>query len=273
MAFSENIHNDGSKDIETAAVWVAEMAYYLTRGSQIIDINVDNNAVNMSRIYIAPAFTGEFGTVASPVIAEVSNTTPTEIDVAAFYYLASAGSAAYKAGAGVTKLCDVMVQDGDNLMQFLDGKILQYELNRGTLDAANAGAITTFIQNGGSSHLKTSGSAAVITALTVEGGSCRMERQTTTAIVRGGTLIVDAKTELQGTLKVEGNGKLWLKESGTITSFSATGGMLIVELGRPVVITNSTLDLSVPGVKDLWQLKDSLVTFSNEPTWQGGVRK
>lgn len=272
MAAVIRVHNDGSKDVETVAAWANSEAFHLTLGNQIIDVNTNNSTINMSRIVVGPGFTGVFGTIAAPIIAEVSDVTPTDITKAAFYYRALRGKCAYKPGDGDTKLCDLYHQDGDTLVQLLGGKTLVYELMRGTLEADTAATIAKLIQDGGSSHLKDSGSASASTDIIINGGNCRFERQSSLIDVSSGALILEAKANTQGTVKVTGNGQLDLNESGTIADLIVTGGILVPNISRPLVITNATLDMSIPGVRELWMLKDILVTFSNEPTWQGGYQ-
>jgi hypothetical protein len=258
------VHDDGSEDVESPGAWSTSDLFYLVNGSQEISTNVDNNGADMHVIDVGPGFEGDFGTAASPIVAQVSDVI---VDAFPYFsYAARSGSCHYSATVG--GLCDRLIQDGDNMLHLVAGTATRYDLNRGTLEAQAAGFIGTLVQKSGASSLIAA--ATQLTTGTIIGGTCRTERGATTFTVRdSGHLMLECKTNAIGTLNVDG-GTTTLRDCGTITQFNGTAGNLIDDLSRPLTITDCTIDISLPWAEAF--LNNPLITFTNTVVKVGGAQ-
>lgn len=259
---------DGSKTLGTVA---AGDSVFILAGNATVDTNIDQSGLLVSGIAIneiSRAFTGQIGTAAAPMKAEIDTR---------LVYMAQSGDMYYQA-AGAANTCALLQVIGGGTFHFVAGGTctLAEILSGGLLVTASA-VVTTLNAAGGSVNITGSGTGTTTINMwggpTGTGPNVRTERAGTTTTNKAGTLTIDAGTAAITTLNCDGpvsQSKTILKESGTVTTLNALGhipdtSMLI----RALTVTTCNINMSLPGAASF--LQHPLITFgtTNEKITDG----
>lgn len=231
---------------------------YILGGGATITGNVDHSALTNGLTYveISREFYGVLGGAGAPFICEIQNH---------FFYLASGGEVYYQAKDTTDATPLVWVHSGGHFRAVTDGTVTRFEVSAGTVTISAPFIATTLRVGGGNvSLLDATSTDPTLIHMTKGGGRLRTERGATTITCEGGDIIIDAGSNTIGTLNALGGG-IKLLGSGTITTANCYSSIPdLSSLTQPVTITNSTVNMSLPGAQAF--LDHALVTFTNTPT-------
>lgn len=245
------------------AAFAAGEVVYILEGGQSIVGSVDQKAADQAATFeVAPGFTGQIGTAASPHIQAYATR---------LIYAAGAGDMYYAVDSATTDTTALLQVLGGGHMHIMAGgdstpTITRLEQLRGTVTLTGSATptVTTARCAGGVMNLLDAGSGTTITTVDVMGGHCYCQRPVTTLSIYSGTLIVDSDdasaTNAIATLNVRG-GNVVLLDPGTISTLNWFGGTIVPPNSRPVTISASTVNRALPGASQL--LDHPLITWSS----------
>jgi len=243
---------------------------YILGGSAEMVTNMDQKALlDIASVDIGKEFNGSYGTSAAPFKALLTGT---------FWYNPSGGQAHWHSigsfadplGAASLKL--IMPSGSSGAMYFggvASGAITSAEIAGGSLIVDTLGVITSlYIGQSGSVRLYDSASTFP-TLIQQTGGELYLDRGATTINHSGGSCWVQGvAANAITTLTINGGGMVHLVESGTITTLNAWGHIPNCrKLIRPLTITNTNINLSLPGAEDF--LNNPLITHSSVTKYMG----
>lgn len=232
---------------------------YVLGGSASITANVNWSTVAGIGIFeINKEFSGVIASSAAPFKGEVDTR---------LVYEAQAGSMYFDSDGSITDATALVQVIGGGHFTFQGaGTITRLEIGSGQLTIAATAVVTTLRVGGGTTRMLDDTSTDP-TTVEVYAGFIETERGATTLTHIGGTTIVKHNTTGPNaftTVNVHGPG-LKIIECGTITTLNCLGGVPdLSELSRPVTVTNSNVNMKLPGAKEL--LRHSKLTFTNATT-------
>lgn len=238
---------------------------YILGGGAAITTSVDKSGFTTGVVVceVGRAYTGQFATAASPFYAEITER---------LVYAAAAGAMYWrgKDSGDATPLVQVI---GGGHFYFVDGTATRLEAVSGQVTVA-AGAIGTNIRLAGGAVTILDDSSTDPTLLHLmagpggQGATCYTERGGTTFTNDAGSLSIVAGSNAITTLNCYGSSAMartLLRQSGTITTLNAIGHIPdTTQLTSPLTITNTNVNMSLPGAQAL--LQNPLINFTNTPT-------
>lgn len=239
---------------------------YVIGGNATITTAVDQSALanGLVAVEVPFAYSGQFGTAANPFYTEVTSY---------IWYGAVSGSFFYK-GKDTTDATPTAYFTGGGTFNFVsDGTITTGNLLSGTLNCAGPCILTNLYVAGGTGIILDDTSTdptllRMVGGPSGTGGTVYTERGGTTFTIECGKITIAAGSNTITTLNCTGPRSVTetiLKESGTITTINALGHIPDTrQLSRPVTITNTNINVSLPGAQAF--LDHPLITFTNTPT-------
>jgi len=141
-------------------------------------------------------------------------------------------------------------------------------VSAGTLLCSDSAAVTTLSQTGGVTFLDKGGTAA--TTVTLNGGSCNLNRDVTTANVYAGQLLIDSTTCTPTTVNLGGSGVVKIKQGGNITTLNAQSGTLdLSELAQDITIATGNVG---PGLTIIRPRSGAAYTITTQNNTGSGPR-
>lgn len=232
---------------------------FVLGGSAAIVTNVDKSSITFVRFEVSRAYTGTFATAANPMYVEVTGQ---------LIYAAQSGAMYYR-GKDTTDATPLIQVVGGGTFHFVvDGTATRFEIGSGSAIIYGPAIATNIRVGGGSLTLLDDTSTDPTLLHLMSGGTVYTERGGTTFTNDAGTLLIEAGTNAITTLNCNGPlqiAKTHLTESGTITTANVVGHVPDTsKLTRPLTITNTAINMSLPGAQAF--LDNPLITFTNAPT-------
>jgi hypothetical protein len=237
--------------------------FYIDEGTQAITGNTDYSGVNTSvTAEISRGFTGSIGTAAAPWKTAFSTR---------LIYAAMGGSMFFESNAADTETTALVqcIGNGNFTASGSTAVITRLEAIGGVVTVANPVTVTTarFGWNV-NAELQDSGTGPTVTTLDLFGGFVKSSRPHTTINALRGRLVLDSDSagaaNAHGTINAYG-AEIVIIDSGTITTLNAYNSIPnLTRLTRALVITNSTINMSLPGAQAF--IDNPNVSFSNNPT-------
>jgi hypothetical protein len=235
-------------------------ALFVQAGSQPVTGNIDHTAIDrLLSIETAKNFMGSIGTGAAPFKGACSG------------YLAHMGSGEFywesnSTGGAETTAIAYMWGSGKLHCVGAAAAVTRLEGIHGRIHVENSVTVTT-LRIGGhcKAEVRDSGSGPAVVTTDLLGGDLYSQRPHTTINAHRGAITLDqddtGAANAHGTINVNG-ASLVLRDSGTVTQFNWYAGTVDAsQLQRPVIFTNSIINMSLPGAQAL--LQNPLITFSS----------
>jgi hypothetical protein len=244
--------------ITIPAVAAADNVYFLG-GSAFVSANLDHSGIaNIAILEVNREFSGMVGSSSGSLKARVTTR---------LVYDANAGDLWFESnGSAAEDSALVQLTGGGHLHVTGAGTVTRLEVSNGQCTIATSAVITNLRVAGGNT-LVYDDTSTDPTLVEVFAGSVLLERGATTLRHVGGQTIVKHNTtgpNVFTTVDVYGPG-LKLVGCGTITTLNAMGGIPDVsELDQPLTITNTNINMTLRGAKEL--LNHPKITFTNAAT-------
>lgn len=241
-------------------------SFYVESGGFPVTGNVDYSSANRSVLMdVCRGYIGQLATSAAMLRMAFST---------GLFYDAGGGDMWWESDSLDSDVTALVYHTGKGHLHVVGatGTITRYEASSGGTTIGNAVTLTTARFDGGAeATILDGGTGPTITLLEVGGGNVISQRPHTTATITGGKLTLDAdsagEVNAQGTINLSTGGTLILKNTGTITAFNWKGGTLEVPSGRPVTITDCSVNMTLPGASAFLDLAThGKIVFTNTPT-------
>ena len=239
---------------------------YFEGGNTPIITNVDQSALanGLATIIAMAARTGDIGTAAAPLYTECSVKLICKMMAGTFYFRC-------KDTTDATPL--IQIGGAGNFQFVTGGTATRFEIMSASAQIAGGCLATNVRASGGNLYIVNTGSSTAQTVLHLMAGpsggaSVLTERGITTGTVEAGTLRIDNDGTAITTLNLTGSAqvaKTIIEDSGTITTLNVYGHVPdMTRLSRPITITNTNINMSLPGSFDF--LANPMITFTNAAT-------
>lgn len=222
-------------------------------GGSHVTGNLDHSGLanGIEAFHLTPGFTGQIGTDAAPLRADVDD-----------LYCRGPARLSYRPD-GASDQCLRFYAAGNGIFRIVTGgTVVSLFAEAGTTHVAAPVAATNIYVKGGAAVNLEDDSSTDPTLVTMLGGQLTSWRGATTFNNAGGSAVIRAGSNNIGTMTLFA-GRTTIRSFGTLTSgnFYAIPNL---QLDYPCTITNCIVNMASPGADAF--LENPLITFTNAPT-------